>query len=385
MPKILIIRFSSIGDIVLTTPVIRCLKLQLQAEVHFLTKVAYHSILIANPYLAKVYTIQKKVGEVLPDLQREGYDYVIDLHKNLRSTQVKFALSARSFSFEKLNWEKWLLVNFKIDKLPNIHIVDRYLKTVASLGIVNDGAGLDYFIPEKTDIGGISEIPPIYHSKTVKKIIFAIGAAHQTKRLPMEKIVEICAVILNRESLGDTSYLIALIGGPAEEEEGIQIIEKLEQSRKLHPSEGVINLCGKISLNQSAYLIQQADLVITHDTGMMHIAAALKKKIISIWGSTVPEFGMYPYYPVTDEKLERSGKLHPSKELPSEGVSNSVRHVIIENKDLQCRPCSKIGHAQCPKGHFNCMQQIDPQYVAETVKRLTKDDFYKDRDVKRST
>ncbi len=94
----------------------------------------------------------------------------------------------------------------------------------------------------------------------------------------------------------------------------------------------IINACGKYNLNQSASLVQQAEYIITHDTGLMHIASALKKKVISIWGNTVPEFGMYPY--LTEFK-------------------------IIENKELSCRPCSKIGYNKCPKGHFKCMNDLN--------------------------
>lgn len=349
MQKILIIRFSSIGDIVLTTPVIRCLKLQLNAEVHYLTKQSYHSILVTNPYLSRIYTIKKKVREVIQELKKERYDYVIDLHKNLRSAQVKFALTAKSFAFDKLNWEKWLLVNLKINRLPHVHIVERYLDTVKSLGVKNDGAGLDYFIEQKDelnlkDLGDNLELSPSLQLQNQQFIVFAIGAAHQTKRLPTEKIIAVCRGILENDGHFEENYRfkhIILIGGPAEAAEGEKITQAIDNQ--------IINLCGKISINQSASLIEQSGMVISHDTGMMHIAAAFKKKIISIWGNTIPEFGMYPYYPV-----------------------NKNFNTSIEVKELSCRPCSKIGHAQCPKGHFKCMKEIDVADVVKNVNFITK-------------
>ena len=149
MPKILIIRFSSIGDIVLTSPVIRCLKLQTGSEIHYLTKQPFVALLKNNPHVSKVFAIDKSVGEVLPALRREKYDYIIDLHHNLRTFILKWRLPfVKSYAFKKLNFEKWLLTNFKINRLPKTHIVDRYLETVKSLGVKNDGQGLDFFLPE---------------------------------------------------------------------------------------------------------------------------------------------------------------------------------------------------------------------------------------------
>lgn len=326
--KLLLIRFSSIGDIVLTTPVIRCLKLQSKASIHYLCKKNYQSILAANPYIDKIYTIEKRVGEVLEDLKQENYDYIIDLHHNLRSWQVKRALGVKAFSFDKINWQKWLMVNFKINRLPDVHIVDRYMATVETLGIVNDGKGLDYFIPQKDEV----EVVDLFYKKGWKikndqpqYTAFAIGAAHQTKRLPTDKIIEICK---------KTESYIILLGGPSEKEEGEIIVKQAGQH--------VLNTCGQLNLNQSASLVQQAQKVITHDTGMMHIAAAFQKEIISIWGNTIPAFGMYPYYP--------------------KGVN---KNTSVEVANLSCRPCSKIGYKQCPKGHFKCMNLIRIEKVRQ--------------------
>ena len=191
--KILIIRFSSIGDIVLTTPVIRCLKKQIGAEIHFVTKKNFEKILLSNPYVDKVWSIEKEANEILPQLKSEGFDYIVDLHKNLRSYQIKWALKVPSFSFNKLNIEKWLMVNLKINRLPYKHIVDRNLEAVASLGVKNDNEGLDYFIPKEDEID-INDLIEKHgfniHNK--KYIALVIGAAHATKRLPVEKLIEIC-------------------------------------------------------------------------------------------------------------------------------------------------------------------------------------------------
>lgn len=306
--KILVVRFSSIGDIVLTTPVVRMLKKQLNAQVHYLTKSSYVSLLKNNPYIDSVYQIQNSITEVIADLKKEKYDYVIDLHSNLRTQILKFRLGMPAKSFNKLNIEKFMLTNFKLDKMPKIHIVDRYLETVKHLGVKNDNQGLDFFL-SANDKMDISIFPKNY-------IVFVIGGQHATKILPNEKIISIIKKV---------NKPVLLIGGPEDAHRGEDIAKACSK---------VVNTCGKYSILHSASLVQQATMVITHDTGMMHIAAAFNKKIYSVWGNTVPEFGMYPY--LESEQSKR-----------------------IEVKGLNCRPCSKIGYDKCPKGHFKCMQEID--------------------------
>lgn len=336
MKKILIIRFSSIGDIILTSPVIRAVKQQLKAEVHFLVKKRFRSVVEANPYIDHLHVIDKKVSEVLPALKAEGFDLVVDLHKNLRSFQVKRALKAKSLSFDKINFEKWLIVNFKINRLPDKHIVDRNLEILAPFGVKNDGQGLDYFIPasEEVDIptffGRFPTIMPnldVQEGKEIPYIAFVTGAAHATKRLPASRIIDVCKRI---------ALPVVLLGGPDEAEKG----DFIAQAAGPH----VINACGQLTLNGSASVVRQATKVIAHDTGLMHMAAAFDKEIISVWGNTIPEFGMYPYY--------------------SGGID---RNTSIEVKGLKCRPCSKIGYKKCPKKHFKCMMDIDVNKIIEAV------------------
>jgi ADP-heptose:LPS heptosyltransferase len=316
--KILVIRFSSIGDIVLTTPVIRALKLQLDAEVHLLTKRSFAGVLSANPYLSKIWQIDKKVSEVIPQLQAEGFTAIVDLHHNLRSKQVKLGLwRVPAYTFDKLNWQKWLLTKWKIDRMPQLHIVDRYLAAAAPLGVKNDGQGLDYHIPDvdQVELSSFGIKGPV--------VALVIGAAHATKRLSQEQLIALCKKI---------DQTIVLLGGPADEADGDAIAAS---------GTHVYNLCGKLRLHQSADVLRQSKLVITHDTGLMHMAAALGKPIRSVWGNTVPEFGMYPYR-----------------------VDN---HIAFEVSDLVCRPCSKIGYDRCPKGHFKCMKEQDLAAIADSM------------------
>lgn len=324
MKKVLIIRFSSIGDIVLTSPVVRCLHEQMPAvEVHYLTKEKFLPVLSANPNIYKVHTLKDDLAPLIRELKKLEFDFIVDLHRNLRSSRVKLALKRPSGTFNKLNIEKWMLVNFKIDRLPRIHIVDRYFEAVKSLGINNDGKGLDYFIPEE-DLLGPADLPAGYEKGF---IAFVIGGMHYTKMLPEEKIMELLALL---------DMPVMLLGGPADRERGERIVKASVKN--------VHNACGELSINQSASVIQRAAKVLTNDTGLMHIAAAFKKDIYSFWGNTVPAFGMYPYLPEGEGSME-----------------------IMEVTGLSCRPCTKIGHSRCPKRHFRCMMDLDMKALAEKL------------------
>ncbi|HMH24891.1 MAG TPA: glycosyltransferase family 9 protein, partial [Puia sp.] len=254
--KFLIIRFSSIGDIVLTTPVVRCLKQQIAtAEVHYLTKSAYGPVLAANRYIDKLHFLEDDLATTIAELKKEDFDFVIDLHHNLRTLKVKRGLGKRSFSFNKLNWEKLALVWLKWDLMPDKHIVDRYLDTVASFGVKNDGAGLDYFIPAADEVKP-HDIPTSHQAGYVGLVI---GAALATKKLPLYKLKEICT---------QARHPLILLGGP----EDVAVAEELAAIDPIR----IYNACGKFNLNESADLVRQAKLVVTHDTGLMHIAAAFK-------------------------------------------------------------------------------------------------------------
>ncbi|ULQ53078.1 glycosyltransferase family 9 protein [Flavihumibacter fluvii] len=330
--KILIIRFSSIGDIVLTTPVIRCLKQQVEnIEIHYLTKKNYEPVLAANPYIHQLHFLDADIQETIDRMLEEEFDLVIDLHHNLRSLRIKNALKCKSRSFPKLNLQKWLYTNLKINLLPGIHIVDRYMKTVHDLGVINDGKGLDYFIPADAHIQQ-ADIPAAHQ---LGYIGLVIGAAHATKRMPLSKLKELVVSI---------DHPIILLGGKEDKAQG-EILAAADPIK-------IYNACGKFNLNESADLVKQAKLIISHDTGLMHIAAAFRKPIISVWGNTVPAFGMYPYY---------GEKNLSTTQQPFE---------IVEVQGLRCRPCSKIGYDACPKGHFKCMENIPVQHIRQLAQKL---------------
>ncbi len=340
--KILVIRFSSIGDIVLTTPIVRCLKKQLpHAEIHFLTKQRFADIVNGNPYISKVYTIADDVQPIMTALIKEQYTYVIDLHRNLRTWYVKsilrqvFNSQVKAFTFSKLNIRKWLLTTFKLNVLPDKSIVDRYFEAIRKTGVKNDGQGLDYFIPEEAELHK-DDLP---FSHVLGFVACVIGGQHATKKMPVEKWIAFAKAL---------QFPIILLGGKEDAPEG----ERISQTDPVK----IYNACGKFSLNESAAIVRKSRFVIAHDTGLMHVAAAFQKPVISIWGNTVPAFGMFPYYGFNNLNTTLSPKLH-----------------IVENKKVSCRPCSKLGFQKCPKGHFNCMQKIDVDIILQKTGQLIEE------------
>ncbi len=325
--KILVVRFSSIGDIVLTFPVIRCLKEKVpHSEIHFLTKKSFESLMLASTFIDKKHFLTNDLNETIAALKKEKFDVIIDLHNNLRTHILGFKLGVKTHRFPKLNFQKWLLTQFKINRLPEKHIVDRYFEAVATLGVKNDGKNNQFYIPstEKVDCTATYELA----SKSYLAV--AIGAQFATKRIPESKLLEI---------LSQVSLPIVLLGGKEDLAQAERICQKLSNS-------SIHNACGKHSLLASASLVSQAKVLLTNDTGLMHIASCFAVPIITVWGNTVPALGMYAYKPEKEVKISQ-----------------------FEVPNLSCRPCSKIGFQSCPKKHFDCMMKQDAGKIVEEIKR----------------
>lgn len=324
--KILVIRFSSIGDIVLCSPVFRCIKNQIpDVQLHFLTKSSFKKVTEANPYIDKFFYYHHNLSEILEELKAEHYDYVIDLHRNLRSIKIAKGLNKKTYTIDKESVRKILLTKFKIDVMRKVHITQRCLETLKPLGVHDDGLGLDYFIPESDRIK--EEDLPTSHSAGFVGVV--IGASYYTKKLPVNKLKELCTKI---------NYPIVLIGGKEDRFIGAQI--SAEDPGKIY------NACGKFNLNESADIVRRAQLIISHDTGLQYIACAFQKPVLAIWGGTSPRLDVEPYY--------------------GSQFKNVGRFPIYENifLDLWCQPCSRYGTKTCPLGHFNCMQKQDIDLIA---------------------
>lgn len=316
--KILVVRFSSMGDIIYTTPVVRCLKTQLPgAEIHFLTKPAFKYIYDNNPHLDKLLLLKPTLAETIEEIKAEKYDYLIDLHNNLRTSLIKLRTGIKSFTYKKQRIRKWLSLKFNLKLVPPVHLVERYMKAVKFLGVKNDFKPIDYYIKTEHDL---TKILPESHQAGF--VAFIIGATHFTKRMPNEKIVSICSKI---------NAPIVLLGGNDVKANGDLIANAVGSN--------IYNACGITSLDESVYLVSKAKRVLGFDTGLTHIAEAFDRPIASIWGGTVPELlGVQPYM---------------------------VKDAEVIGINLPCRPCSKFGLEKCPLGHFKCMNNIPEQTVID--------------------
>lgn len=320
--KLLIVRFSSIGDIVLTTPVLRAIKNQLEdVEVHYLTKKSMVGVIQNNENIDKTWTIEKSIDEIITELKAENFDWIIDLHNNLRTKALKSKLRKPYKAFPKLNWQKWLFVKFKINRMPDVHVVERYFSAVKHLGVKNENNFCEFPIDKGQEIllENLGVEPQQF-------VAIALGAKFKTKQLPEEKLAEV---------IEQVDFPCVLLGGG----DALQLGRKIQAKfpRK------VINLVGDYSLQQSASIVKQSAVLLTNDTGLMHIASAYDVPIVSVWGNTSPDFGMYPYRPMKKESF-------------------SIHQVAVS-----CRPCSKIGYESCPKKHFKCMTKQDSEAISKDI------------------
>jgi ADP-heptose:LPS heptosyltransferase len=318
--RLLFIRFSAIGDIVLASPAFRCAKEQLPGvEIHLVTKHSMLAVTEANPYIDYFHYLDRDFGALISELKAYKFDYIIDLHKNLRSFRIRAALGVPVLAYDKLSLEKVLLTKFHINRMPDRHISLRSVDALVSLGVVYDEKGLDYFIPKEI------EVPHLFPAGYVALVI---GASFATKKLPLALLKELVQLI---------PHPIVLIGGPEEKSEG-------DALAVLNP-ERIKNTCGQFSLHESAALVRDSRVVISHDTGMLYIACAFDKSVIAIWGATSPALQVEP--------------------ILLKGSQSLVFQSIVPN--LSCQPCSNFGTKTCPKGHFNCMNQQDLPEIARQV------------------
>lgn len=324
--NVLILRFSSIGDIVLTTPIIRSLKEAIpDCNIHYFTKPAFEPILKHNPYIDHIHLLEKPLGPQLKRLKELGFDHILDLHHNLRTLRIKWALNVPTHSFDKKNIAKYRMVRTHKTDPPIAHIVERYGATLDGLEVKLDQKGLDVFLPDGMEKWAKENVDKQKFGSDSLPLAVVLGANFKTKRWLVEHFVT---------TLNEFKKPVVLIGGPDALEEAAQLVDEL--------SIPVWDAVGKFNLLESAAIMKQCHAVLAHDTGFMHIAAAFNMKVFSLWGSTVPEFGMTPY---------------------------RTEHYLLENKSISCRPCSKLGHKDCPKGHFDCMALLSPNYVLEQLRR----------------
>lgn len=303
------------------TAAVRCLKLQKNVEIHFLTKRVFTDILSANPYIDKIIAFDKEEKGTIKKLKAENYDFVVDLHNNIRSGKIRRKLKKPSSKIYKLSIHKQVLIHTGISNLPNLHVAHRAIDALSSFDVEDDEQGMDFFIDKNTKNPFANGGKPY--------ITLALATTHFTKNIPENTMKFI---------IDSAPHQVVLLGGPKEKALG-ESLEKEHAGR-------CVNMAGKTNIQESAVLISESAYFIGGDTGMLHIACALKIPTLSIWGATIPEFGVYPYY----------------------GKQEVLHH--IHEVSLNCRPCSKHGSAKCPKKHFNCMQLQNLEKIAVHLKEL---------------
>lgn len=324
--KVLIIHAGTIGETLLITPIIRILKTERDAEIHLLLPRERNVILDENPYYDQIIHSDERAFKLRKRVKNESYCYIIDLRNDLTSFFICLGNSKNRLVFKRHLLKRWFYSKMKINWLPNKHLVDQYIDLLEPLKIKGDNLGLDFYIPEKDEVE--NAWLPKSHQNGYAAV--AIGATHATRKLPVNRLIELCDRI---------NKPIILIGDNEDQEVANEIESFFEQGtpeeeeaiEELNKKAIIFNACGKFNFNQQASMLKNASWVFTHDNDHMHIAAALKKQIYTIWGNTTPHFGMYPY---------------------------RTQFTVFENNKLSCRPCAFGGYANCPKGHFKCMNDV---------------------------
>jgi heptosyltransferase-2 len=312
-----------------------------QAQIDFLVKSQFAELVEFNPHLSSVIELKTGENEELRALRKKihnkHYDVILDIHNNLRSKYIRLFSGARIIRVvNKIVLRRFLLVNFKFNFYgQEVPVAERYLRTAKVLGVADDKKGLEIFVPEEIQ----TEIRVKLSKFKIDTFPFVIGLAptakHFTKRWPQERFVELGAYLAK-----ERSAKILIFGGKDDAEYCGDIAQMINSLRTSNRAE---SLAGSLTLLETAAALDACQLVVTNDSGMMHFAAARKRKVVAIFGSTVKEFGFFPY---------------------------GTEYVVVEQQGLDCRPCSHIGREKCPKGHFRCMKDTDVESVLDAVNSL---------------
>lgn len=327
--KVLIICGESIADVVFSTPVIRAIKVELDdVNLHALFPLGISFLADENPYLDHVHRYEKgSFRKLLRDLKQQKFDIVVNLRTDWTSRLLCFLLFTKTYTYNSTRWKQWLMVNLKINQLPNLHHVDKMILALKTLGVKGDELGLDYFIPEKDKV--LMEWLPEEFRKGF--VAFAISAPYSTRKLPVDRMIELCdkinkpIILLGSAEDATTGEVINTFF-----QRGLSVVwEKglLELNKKTI----VYNACGKFNFNQMASIIKQSWAVFTFDNDFVPVASAFRKEVFALWGNTILLFGRYPY---------------------------RTKFTVLESNSVACRPCSVHGFNKCPKGHFKCMRDI---------------------------
>lgn len=341
--KTLVLRLSSIGDIVLTSPLLRTMRQAAgkNARIDFVVKKEFAELVSSNHHLSITYEYDSATGfsglrSLASELRREEYELVVDLHDSVRTKFLRNSIGARKIVVvNKRKFARWQLIHLHRNiYTDHLSVAERYLETVQEYGIENDNKGLEIFIPDIIQFEVNGKIARLRLNKFDKVIGICPGAKHFTKCWQKEKFAEVALCAAK-----EMNAKILLFGGKAEKE----VCEFVKNSVNTEKENFAESFAGEFSLLESTQALEYCDLVVTNDSALMHLAAAKQKKIVAIFGSTVKEFGFFPY---------------------------GTEAIVIENNSLNCRPCTHIGRESCPQKHFKCMKDISVGQVFSAVKSM---------------
>lgn len=337
--KTLVIRFSSIGDVVLASPLLRVLRSRFpKSQIDFLTRKEYADLVRFNPNVNFTYEFDASEGfaglrRMKSVLKEERYDLIVDLHNSIRSRFVRSMRGVKAVVVDKRIPERTLLVKFKKNSYAGIvPVADRYLETLSEYGISSDGKGAELHLPDDVLFGVASRVAKLHLNRFEHVLGLCPFARHATKEWPAERFAEV-----GKRFVAEKAGAVMIFGGKADVPRATTLSAVL---RRHSGDERVIDWTGELTLAESAAAFQYCDVVLTNDSGLMHMAAAMQKRLVAVFGSTVEEFGFFP---------------------PRE------TSIVIEQKGLACRPCSHIGRDTCPEGHFRCMLDTSVDSVWRAV------------------
>lgn len=320
--SILIIRLSSLGDILLSTPLIRTLKTRYaHIEIDIIVKRQYYDVIAHNPHLRNKYSFSSaKRKELMSELKKQNYDLIIDLQNNINSRKLTASLKGKTVRFKKRSVEKFLLVNTKINLLKDApQIPARYAAAIEGFDL--DDSGLDI----------VSASGPSEFLLTNENYIgICPGSRHFTKMWPLDYYVKLCRLLIKN------GWNILLFGGLTDRKICLEIKNQVPEAINLQNDDDILQTASNMILCMAIYC---------NDSGLMHTACAAEIPVIAFFGSTVKEFGFTPY---------------------------KNKSIVLENESLSCRPCSHIGKSHCPKKHFKCMIDITPQRAYEALDEVLK-------------
>ena len=341
--KILVLRFSSVGDIVLSSPLLRVLRSKFpKCQIDYVTRTEYAELVRSNPNINYTYEFNTADGfnglkTLKKRIREEQYDLLVDIHGSLRSRYIRtFMGSARVVTVDKREKERLALIKFKKDLYKDdIPVSKRYIEAVNPLGIEDDGKGLELHIPDEVLFAVSGKVAGLKLNQFERVVGLCPTARHLTKTWPKDRFIE-----LGSRCARDRSAKVLLFGGNLD----VEYCDDIAKSIAANCDDGCVsNLSGQFSLLETAAAMEYCDVIVTNDSGLMHVAEARQRNLVAVFGSTVRQFGFFP---------------------------QNKNSAVIERKGLYCRPCSHIGRSSCPEKHFRCMNEIGVDEVFEHADRM---------------